>query len=85
MDVGNSNDWQTKDVFTSQQIKSLIESRYQIEALDARTFGQLNGVGYPVEDVLSGVENASRAGFEQIKINMVVQTGKNEASILPML
>lgn len=56
-----------------------------LDALDAKTFGQLNGVGYPVEDVLSGVDNAGRAGFEQIKVNMVVQAGKNEASILPML
>ncbi len=56
-----------------------------LDALDAKTFGKLNGVGYPVEDVLSGVENACQAGFEQIKVNMVVQTGKNEASILPML
>jgi len=56
-----------------------------LDALDAKTFGKLNGVGYPVEDVLAGVENASRAGFEQIKVNMVVQVGKNEAAILPML
>ena len=56
-----------------------------LDALDAKTFGQLNGVGYPVEDVFSGVEKACQAGFEQVKVNMVVQAGKNEASILPML
>ena len=56
-----------------------------LDALDAKTFGQLNGVGYPVEDVLSGVENACKAGFEQVKVNMVVQSGRNEASVLPML
>lgn len=56
-----------------------------LDALDAKTFGRLNGVGYPVEDVLSGIENARKAGFEQIKINMVVQHGLNESSILPML
>jgi cyclic pyranopterin phosphate synthase len=56
-----------------------------LDALDAKTFGQLNGVGYPVEDVLSGVENACQAGFEQVKVNMVVQSGRNEASVLPML
>lgn len=42
-------------------------------------------MGYPVEDVLAGVEHARQAGFEQIKINMVVQKGQNEASILPMV
>jgi len=56
-----------------------------LDALDAATFGRLNGVGYPVEDVLAGVEHARQAGFEQIKINMVVQKGQNESSILPMV
>lgn len=56
-----------------------------LDALDPSTFGRLNGVGYPVEDVLAGVEHARQAGFEQIKINMVVQKGQNEASILPMV
>ncbi len=56
-----------------------------LDALDAKTFGQLNGVGYPVEDVLSGVKNACQAGFDQVKVNMVVQAGRNESSILPML
>ena len=56
-----------------------------LDALDPITFGQLNGVGYPVEDVLRGVDNARAAGFRQIKINMVVQKGLNEASILPMV
>ncbi len=56
-----------------------------LDALDPATFGRLNGVGYPVEDVLSGVENARKAGFDQIKINMVVQKGRNEDSILPMI
>ncbi len=56
-----------------------------LDALDDKTFGRLNGIGYPVKDVLAGVENARRAGFEQVKVNMVVQKGKNEASILPMV
>jgi cyclic pyranopterin phosphate synthase len=56
-----------------------------LDALDPKTFAQLNGVGYPVKDVLSGIEHACDAGFEQIKINMVVQKGLNESSILPML
>jgi len=56
-----------------------------LDTLDPETFGRLNGVGYPVEDVLAGVENARQAGFEQIKINMVVQKGQNEDAILPMV
>ena len=56
-----------------------------LDALDPVTFGQLNGVGYPVEDVLRGVDNARQADFAQVKVNMVVQKGLNEASILPMV
>lgn len=56
-----------------------------LDALDDTTFGRLNGVGYPVKDVLAGINNAIEAGFEQIKVNMVVQKGQNETSILPMV
>lgn len=56
-----------------------------LDALDDITFGRLNGVGYPVTDVLTGIDNARKAGFEQIKVNMVVQKGQNEGSILPMI
>ncbi len=56
-----------------------------LDALDDKTFGELNGMGYPVADVLSGIEHAQDAGFEKIKVNMVVQKGRNVASILPMI
>lgn len=56
-----------------------------LDALDEITFGRLNGVGYPVAKVLEGVDNARAAGFDQIKVNMVVQKGQNEESILPMI
>ncbi|MEE9446707.1 MAG: GTP 3',8-cyclase MoaA [Arenicellales bacterium] len=56
-----------------------------LDALDQTTFGQLNGIDYPVDKVLAGIENACAAGFENIKVNMVVQKGINENSILPMV
>src|SRR3989304_5759439 len=44
----------------------------------------MNDVGFPVERVLEGVEAAAAAGLTPIKINMVVQRGVNEGSIIPM-
>ena len=44
----------------------------------------MNGVNFPVERVLEGIEAAKDAGLAPIKINMVVKRGVNEDSILPM-
>jgi len=38
----------------------------------------------PVSTVLDGIAAAQAAGFEQIKINMVVKRGVNDRDILPM-
>lgn len=55
-----------------------------LDAIDDETFMRVNDVGIGVQDVLSGIENASNAGFESIKVNMVVKKGLNDHSILPM-
>ena len=44
----------------------------------------MNGIDFPVERVLDGIDAASEAGFAPIKVNMVVRRGINETSILPM-
>ena len=77
-------------LLTAKRAASLREAGIQrinisLDALDDITFGRLNGIGYPVSDVLAGIDNARKTGFEQIKVNMVVQKGQNEASILPMI
>ena len=55
-----------------------------LDAIDDDTFKRVNDVGIGVQAVLDGIENASKAGFDSIKVNMVVKKGLNDHSILPM-
>ena len=55
-----------------------------LDSLDNEIFASMNGVDFPVEKVLEGIEAARAAGLTPIKINMVVRRGVNEQSILPM-
>ncbi|TAG26489.1 MAG: GTP 3',8-cyclase MoaA [Burkholderiales bacterium] len=55
-----------------------------LDGLDDAVFKKMNDVGYPVADVLAGIEAAQAVGFQSIKVNMVVQRGTNDAQILPM-
>lgn len=55
-----------------------------LDSLDDETFKAMNDVGFPVEKVLAGIDEAARVGLAPIKINMVVKRGVNEHSILPM-
>ena len=55
-----------------------------LDALDPELFGRMNEVGFPVAEVLRGIEAAQAAGFERIKVNMVVRKGVNEHEALPM-
>jgi cyclic pyranopterin phosphate synthase len=55
-----------------------------LDALDEKTFGAMNGVDFPVSDVIRGIDAARAAGFESIKVNMVVKRGVNDHAIVPM-
>jgi cyclic pyranopterin phosphate synthase len=55
-----------------------------LDSGDDQIFRSMNDVGYPVDQVLAGIDAAAEAGLEPIKINMVVKRGVNEQSILPM-
>ncbi|MCK5353299.1 GTP 3',8-cyclase MoaA, partial [bacterium] len=55
-----------------------------LDSLDNEIFTSMNGVDFPVEKVLEGIEVAQVAGLTPIKVNMVVRGGVNEQSILPM-
>jgi cyclic pyranopterin phosphate synthase len=55
-----------------------------LDSLDDAVFGAMNGIDFPVERVLDGVDAAIEAGLAPIKVNMVVRRGINESSILPM-
>jgi len=55
-----------------------------LDSLEDEVFAAMNDVNCPVIRVLEGIDAASAAGLAPIKINMVVQRGINEDSILPM-
>ena len=56
-----------------------------LDAIDDSIFRRMNDVDFPVAEVLDGLNAAKEAGFESIKVNMVVQRGVNDHQILPMV
>jgi cyclic pyranopterin phosphate synthase len=55
-----------------------------LDALDDAKFRRMNDVDFAVAEVLAGIEEAERAGFGNIKVNMVVKRGVNDDEIVPM-
>ena len=55
-----------------------------LDALDEQIYRSINRINSPLDDILRGIENALAAGFDSVKINMVVQKGVNVSEILPM-
>lgn len=55
-----------------------------LDSLVDATFNRMNGVDFPVSDVLHGLDVAHSVGFGQIKVNMVVKGGMNDHEIVPM-
>ena len=55
-----------------------------LDALEDATFQRMADVDLRVEDVLAGIAAAQQAGFERLKVNMVVQRGVNDQEVLPM-
>ena len=55
-----------------------------LDSLDDAVFGAMNGIDFPVERVLDGIDAALEAGLAPVKVNMVVRRGINETSVVPM-
>ena len=55
-----------------------------LDSLDDAIFGAMNGIEFPVERVLDGIDAAIEAGLAPVKVNMVVRRGINDSSIIPM-
>lgn len=55
-----------------------------LDALDDAIFQRMNDAQVNVAQVLGGIVAAQKAGFERIKVNMVVQRGVNDNQIVPM-
>ena len=74
----------TKARANSLRSAGLKRLNISLDAIDDETFKRVNDVDIGVNSVLDGIENASVAGFDSIKVNMVVKKGLNDHSILPM-
>jgi len=70
----------------AQSLKDAGLSRMTIslDGLDDQIFRQMNDVDFPVADVLDGIEAAREAGFQNLKVNMVVKKGTNDQEMIPM-
>ena len=55
-----------------------------LDSLDDTVFRAMNDVDFPVADVLAGIGAAMEAGFDPIKINMVVKKGVNDGDVVAM-
>ncbi len=55
-----------------------------LDAIDDAVFRRMNDVDFSVGDVLDGIQAAHEAGFDDIKVNMVVKKGWNDDQIIPM-
>ncbi len=55
-----------------------------LDAINENTFKRMNDMDVSVQKVLNGIDNARVAGFESVKVNMVVQKNRNEEDIVAM-
>ena len=55
-----------------------------LDSLDDAVFRAMNDVDFPVVAVLEGIDAAAAAGLAPIKINMVVQRGVNDHTVVEM-
>lgn len=56
-----------------------------LDTMDARIFKFLSGQKGSLKKVLEGIAAAEQAGFEHIKINVVVQRGVNDHAVLDLV
>lgn len=56
-----------------------------LDTLDEDVFKKMSGQKGDVKQVLEGIKEAERAGFDAIKINVVVQKGVNEHTVIDMV
>ncbi|MDH5421378.1 MAG: GTP 3',8-cyclase MoaA [Acidimicrobiia bacterium] len=55
-----------------------------LDSLNNDVFMAMNDVAFSVDDVLAGIDAAATAGLAPIKINMVVQKGVNDHTVVDM-
>ena len=55
-----------------------------LDALDPDVFGAINGRGHSPRRVLEGIQAAAEAGLLPVKVNMVIQRGVNDHTVVDM-
>ncbi len=55
-----------------------------LDSLDDAVFRAMNGVGMPLARVLGGIGAARDAGFDPVKLNVVVKRGLNDGGLLDL-
>jgi cyclic pyranopterin phosphate synthase len=55
-----------------------------LDSLDDATFRAMNGVDFPVERVLDGIDAAVEVGLGPVKVNVVLKRGANDGGIVDM-
>ena len=81
----------TNGVLLSEKKASLLKDSgldrltVSLDTLNPENFSEISGSKYSPENVLEGINNAINAGFENIKINMVVKKNVNHKDIIPLL
>ena len=80
----------TNGSLLTAQAQSLADAGLQrvtvsLDTLDAEGFRRVSDTAVPVEQVLAGIDAARRAGLSPIKINAVVQRGRNDDGILDLV
>ena len=81
----------TNGVLLSEKKASLLKESgldrltVSLDTLNPENFSEISGSKYSPENVLKGINNAINAGFENIKINMVVKKNVNHKDIIPLL
>ncbi len=79
----------TNGFLLSQKAQALKEAGLQrvtvsLDSLDDVVFGRMNGRGYGTQRVLEGIQRAAEVGLQPIKINVVVQRGVNDHTIVDL-
>ena len=79
----------TNAVLLSRQAQALRDAglarlSVSLDGLSDEVFRRMSDSDVPVSTVLGGIAAAQRAGFDAIKVNMVVQRGVNDHEIIPM-
>jgi cyclic pyranopterin phosphate synthase len=56
-----------------------------LDSLDNEIFGVMNGRGFHVDRVIKGIEKSMTVGLAPIKVNVVVQKGINDHTVIDIL